>query len=215
MLDNLYYLFECIALVTALVQYTRIKTSVYKFFVPYLLFIVAYETASLYDLFIIHRSNAWITNIEITIEFLFYSFFITSFLTPQLKKRLRFVVLLVLAFTIADILWIGNFWTLSTPAIILQYIVMIIVICCFFYELLYNSHEMLNILRLSDFWVNTGLLFFCLAEFLFFVSFAYMSYKHNYHYYVLFLYISNLANILLYSCLAIAFLCFRPTKKLL
>lgn len=214
MLEKSFFLFESIALITLIAQYSKLKHTRYKYFLPYLIFILFYETASLFKVFIIHKSNGWIINFVITIEFLFYSNFITEYFNPRLKKFLRLAVTIILVFSIIDVFLITGFWMLCTSAILLQYTLMIIIICCFFYQLMYNAHQTLSILRLPDFWVNTGMLFFCLSEFLFFASYAYMYYKQNYHYLLLSSVISNLANALLYSCLTIAFLCFSPMKKL-
>ena len=92
---------------------------------------------------------------------------------------------------------------------------LIILICIFFYQLMHRTGEHLSLIQLPHFWVNTGLLFFCLAEFLFFAAFTYMITKKTYSYSLLWDVISNMANIILYSCLSISFLCFSKTKKLL
>ncbi|WP_345213526.1 hypothetical protein [Mucilaginibacter gynuensis] len=210
----LYLAFETIALLILIIQYKKLEKSVYIYFLPYLLFIVIYECASVFNLFNIHGSNAYITNIVITVEFAFYSFFLISLISRKLKRLLTALVIVCLLFTLVDVFFLQGFWNLCTIAILVQYVMLIVLVCCFFYQLMNSSGQSMSLLSLPHFWVNTGLLFFCLAEFLFFAAFAYMASRNNYHYYLLSLVIANMANLILYSCLSISFLCFSKTKKL-
>ncbi|OOQ61385.1 hypothetical protein [Mucilaginibacter pedocola] len=75
----------------------------------------------------------------------------------------------------------------------------------YYHELLRYSHERLSIIQLPGFWLNTGLLFFCLLNFLVYSSFAYGAYNNDYSYFIMFASISNIAIAILYSCLAICF----------
>jgi len=70
-----------------------------------------------------------------------------------------------------------GFWKLDSITILLEYAIIIFINFLYFYELMNYSGEALNIVKSPGFWLNTGLLFFCLFEFLFFSSFAYMAYK--------------------------------------
>jgi len=215
MLKYIYFVFEILALTTLLSQYKKIEKTQYVYFLPFLVFILSYETGSLYDIFIINGSNAWAVNIVITIEFLFYSSFLIALLDKKSRARLTILTASVFLFTVIDVLVIQGFWNLCTIAILLQYLVLIILICIFFYQLMHRTGEHLSLIQLPHFWVNTGLLFFCLAEFLFFAAFTYMITKKTYSYSLLWDVISNMANIILYSCLSISFLCFNRTKKVL
>jgi hypothetical protein len=215
MLRYLYYAFETMAFVTLLFQYKKMQRTNYAYFLPYLIFIFIYETGSLFDIFNINHSNAWITNIVATVEFLFFSFFLINLLDKRLHTRLTVIVASVFLFTVVDVVFIQGFWNLCTIAILLQYVVLIILVCFFFYQLMHKTGEHFSLISLPDFWVNTGLLFFCLAEFLFFAAFTYMMAKKNYNYSLLWFVISNIANLILYSCLSISFLCFSKTRKLL
>lgn len=214
MLSNLYLYFELAGLITIVIKYNKLKHTHYRYFLPFLLLILAYEIASLSDIFIIHKTNGWIVNLIYIVQSLFYIYFITWHFPSRLKKSLRLMMCFVAAFTLVYIFTIGDFWHLAPYSILLQFALLIVTCCYFFYRLMYDANQTLFILKLPDFWVNTGLLFFCLAEFLFYSSYTYMAYKKNYHYLILFLIISNIANAILYSCLSISFLCFKPMKKL-
>ncbi|RVU01426.1 hypothetical protein EOD41_05540 [Mucilaginibacter limnophilus] len=214
MLEYLYFIIELLALLTLAVQYKKLEKTQYIYFLPYLLLIVCYEAGSIYNLFNVNGSNEWITNVIITIEFLFYSCFLVNVLNQKLRRRLFTIVAVTFLFTVIDVAFIQGFWKLATIAILLQYIVLITLVCMFFYQLMNQAGEQLTLIRLPNFWVNTGLLFFCLAEFLFFAAFTYMTASKNYHYYLLWYIISNVANLILYSCLSISFLCFSKSRKL-
>jgi hypothetical protein len=210
----IYFWFECIALIFCAIFVNKAKHSRYIYFLPYLIFITIYEYGSLYDLFLIDKHNLWITNYVITIEFLFYSFFLISALKNRLlARRFTIAVIACLIFTFIDIFLIEGFAKLCSIAILIQFILLITLVCVSLYQLMQQPGSNISIISIPDFWVNTGLIFFCLAEFLFFTSFAYMAYKKTYDYYFLFSIISNVANVILYSCITISFLCISQTRN--
>jgi len=212
MLDYLYFFFEIIAFAVAVFQLPKLKHSSYVYFIPYLLFILIYEFGSIYNWFFIHKSNLWISNLTLVIFFLFYSSFLCALIhTPYFKRWIKRIVSLSIFLSLVNLAFIQGFWNLNSITILLQFAVLIALTCLYFYELM-NSTQKLSISKLPGFWVNTGLLFFCLAEFLFYSAFAYMAYKNNYNYYLLFEVISNIANVILYTCLTISFLCFNNSN---
>jgi hypothetical protein len=186
----------------------------YRYFVPYMLYIVLYEVASIYNVFSINHRNLWISNISMTISFLFYSIFLLNLLkTPVFQKRIKWAIGLTLLCSAGNMAFFQGFWDLDTVTILLQYVVIIILSCLYFYELMNYSTAQFSIIRMPGFWLNTGLLFFCLINFLFFSSFAYMAYKKNYEYLLLFTGIANISIAILYSSLTVSFLCFRKTTS--
>jgi hypothetical protein len=213
MLLSAYLLFELLAFITSVVKYRALKHTRYIYFIPYLFFILIYEYGSIENWFIIKRSNLWISNITLFIFFLFYSIFICDIIkTEKFKKWIWRLIVLSIFCSAANMAFIQGFWGLDTITILLQFAVLIVITCLYFYELMNYTDKELRILRLPGFWLNTGLLFFCLGQFLFYSSFAYMAYRKNYEYYVLHLVLANISNAILYSFLTISFLCIR-TKK--
>lgn len=210
-----YLIFETIALICAFVQFKAIKNTIYKYFPVYLLLIVLYELGTTKNLFLINGSNLWITNITMTMSFVFYVYVLLKLLkSPQYIKRIKIVTWLILAFTVLNAALLQGFWKLDTISVLLQFALIIVTVCLFFYELINSFDFSDSIITLPAFWLNTGLLFFCLSEFLFFTSFAYMAYSKNYDYYILFKVIVNIANAILYSCYSITFICLGKTRKL-
>lgn len=214
MLVYLYLVFESGALLTALFQYSKMKRTSYRYFVPYLLFIVIYEMGTIYNWFSVRHSNHWVSNITMIISFIFYSIFLLQLLqTDSIRKWIKRVIILSIFCSLINMIFIQGFWKLDTITILLQFGIIIYITCIYFYELMNYSTQTLLVVRLPGFWLNTGLLFFCLAQFLFFSAFAYMAYKNNYEYHLLFSVISNVSNAILYSCLIVCFICFNKISN--
>ena len=184
-----------------------------RLFIPFLLIIILYEYGTLQGSFTVNGSNHWAANMVTLFEFVFYSFMIRSFLTNKINKRyLLSAALVIVALSILNIAFIQGFWKLHSYTLSLGSIVIISFVCVYFYELLHYDLEKLSISKYPIFWIATGILFFYLGEFLFFAFFSYMAYRDDYSYFKLFKIISNASNVILYSCLSIAFVCNRWIK---
>jgi hypothetical protein len=210
MLLSAYLFFEFLAFIISVIKYRALKNTPYVYFIPYLFLVLIYEYGTLKNWFVINHSNLWISNITLIIFFLFYGIFIRNIIkTERFKEWIKGLIFLSILCSAANMFFIQGFWNLNTITILFQFAVLIAITCLYFYELMNYMGKELRILRLPGFWLNTGLLFFCLGQFLFYSSFAYMAYKKNYDYYVLHLVLSNIANAILYSFLTISFLCIR------
>lgn len=209
-----FVILEALAMLVCLFCYRKFTDNRYKLFLPYLALIVVYELASENGVFMINKSNLWIVNIEITFEFLFYSSFIIRAYRDKKERRIfSTLVALCVLFTVIDVVLIQGVMKLGHHAIVVQYSLLIIMVCRFFYNAMQEFDRGTSLARDPDFWVNTGLLFFFLVEFLFFASFK-LAYTHNKAYSNLFGLVSSVANVILYSCLIVSFLCFRRRKKI-
>ena len=210
MLEYSYFVFELIALSTAMFVYRSIKNNRFIYFIPYLTFVVIYEYGSIKNWFLINKNNLWITNITLFVFFLFYSIFILNLIkTPKYIHRIKAAIFLSGGFAIINAALIQGFWNLNSLTITLQFLILILIVCIYFYELMNLSVAKLNIAKLPSFWLCSGLLFFCLIEFLFYSAYAYMSFTDDFKYFTLFEIISNPANFILYSCLTVSFLCIK------
>lgn len=209
---SIYFWIEITTLLVCVYCYQRFNITRYKFFIPYLLAIVLYEFGTLHKWFAIKGHNLWISNFEILVEYIFYSCFIISIYRRSIDRRIfGWLTLATSVFTLLDIFFIQGFFMLCSIAIVLQYTILIVMVCRFFYIKMQDMDVSKSLTTDPDFWVNTGLLFFFLAEFLFFVSFN-KAYIKPEVFRSLFNIITAVANFILYSCLIIAFLCFRPIK---
>jgi hypothetical protein len=208
------YVTEVTALITCFIFYRKFNSRRYQLFLPYLFVIVLYELGGLYRMFSIHGTNAWIMNFEVLFEYLFYSYFTISYYKQQRqKKTLTAITLFCFVFSLVDIFFIQGVMNLGTIAMLVQYIILITLACRYFYLKMQEFDVNESLIRNPDFWVNTGMLFFFLAEFLFFSSYTNLAYKRLHSYQMLFDVISIVAIIILYSCLTISFLCFRQMNN--
>lgn len=179
-----------------------------------MVFIVVCEFLILHDWLYINNSNLYIINISRVIEFLFYSIFLKGVLNNiRFRKVAISLTAVTLICTFINMAFIQGFLNLNSITIIMQFAVVIVIVCLYFYELMKTIETERSIITLPAFWLNTGALFFFLFNFLCFTSFAYMAYKGNYRYLLLFNVISNMANVILYSCLSICFLCFNKSTR--
>ena len=206
---NIYFVFECIALLIVIIQYKKLKHTIYRHFLPYLIFIVVYEFLNLWDWLYINHSNLYLSNIEINISFIYYGYILKQLIRSSTYKKISTRLIIVALFCqVVNTAFIQGFWKFNSITVLFEYAIIIFVTCLYFYELI-NSISEGAFIAYPSFWLNTGLLFFCLFDFLYFSSFAYMAYKNNYHYYLLASAIVNTANVILYSCLSVCFLCFN------
>ena len=213
-MKSIFYLglYGC-ALLTCLFCFNRFKQLRYKLFLPFLSFIVLYQIGEMQKLFGIHKSNLWSVNIEVTIEFIFYSFFIiSSSREPKEKRGFKIAAWAIFVFTLIDVFFIQGVERLCSIAIVMQYALLIIMVCRFFYGQMKVFDGETSLLKQPDFWVNTGLLFFSLSEFLFFAAFN-LAYVVPGIFSTLFDIISAVANIILYSCLIVSFIWSRQQRK--
>lgn len=216
LVTDIYFVFECVALIVLVIQYKKLKHTIYRYFLPYLIFIVIYEFLDIGDWLYINHSNLYTANITLIVYFLFYTLFLRKLLIDeQYKKVTGILILVTLASSLINMAFFQGFWKLDTVTILLQFSVIIMLVCLYFYQLINSIDIEQPILNLPAFWLNTGLLFFYLSDFLFYSSFAYMAYRNNYHYFIFTTTIINIANVILYSCLSVCFLCFnRNTNSL-
>ena len=206
-LNHIYLFFEGLAFLVAAIQLPKLKNSPYKYFVPYLFLIIVYEYGSTRAWFGINGSNLYIANITMFIFFLFYALFLLKLVkTPGLKKIITAAIIFTAVFFVLNNAFYQGFWKLNTVRIMLQYFVLIVITCLYFYELMNHAYLQLSIISLPGFWLNTGLLFFCLFFFLFYASFTFLAYQKLQEYSLLFRIVANLANAILYSCLTVSFL---------
>ncbi|MDB5129708.1 MAG: hypothetical protein JWQ85_3940 [Mucilaginibacter sp.] len=210
MLLSAYLFFEFLAFIISVIKYRALKNTPYVYFIPYLFLVLIYEYGTLKNWFVINHSNLWISNITLIIFFLFYSVFIRSIIkTEKFKEWIKRLIFLSILCSAANMVFVQGLWNLNTITILFQFAVLIIVTCLYFYELMNFMGKEPQVLKIPGFWLNTGVLFFCLGQFLFYSSFAYMAYKKNYEYALLHMVLSNIANAILYSFLTISFLCIR------
>lgn len=211
---SLHNLFEAASFLVCLFSWQRIKFSVFRFFIPFLLITVLAELLGKYYKVILHRPNVWIYNIFTPLEFLFYGFiFYSVFKRPSFKKIALYFIPLYLLCVIINEAYIQGFDKFHSNTMVIGSVCMIFLSCIYFYELI-QSEEKADVLKDSMFWVSTGILFFYAGDFCYDIFFDFIvSHKLDLTR-KLFQAINNNLNLFLYSCFSVGFLCQTKTTPI-
>jgi hypothetical protein len=205
----LYIWFEISALLTSIVCYKSLSHVTLKYFIPFLFVIVLYELYDYWNFFTINKSNHWSLNIITTLEFSFYAFYIRSqFVNLMAKKIALFAIIATLCLIVINIAFIQGVWKLHSYTLLLAFLVLIFLSCLFFSDLI-SVISKKSVTTNPHFWIVTGILFFCLGQFVFFCFFEYVTYTKDYVFAKLFRLISLVSNLILYSLMIIGFICQR------
>ena len=152
-----------------------------------------------------NRSNHWIYNIGFIIRYPFLFLYFGSFLpgkrTGQILVIASIILMLLNYFLFEGILALNSYTVLLTFSITLF-------LCFWFYRYIFLKKEIVNLLKATEFWIASGLLFYHAATLpLFFVLTKLNSESKllSSAYY----YLNDPLNIIMYTLLTIAFLC-RP-----
>ncbi|MDR6941925.1 hypothetical protein J2W55_001767 [Mucilaginibacter pocheonensis] len=214
MLNSLYFFFELFAFICCLYAYKKLDRN-FKIFLPFLAFIVIFEFANMYDWLMWRHTNAWCYNFEGIIELTIYGWFMASLdKRRSYRKKVYMAIVAGIAITLIDIFLIQGFWTLATISIVVQNTILATLVCIYYYNLVNNSDEYLDLLSYPPFYTTIGLLFYTLTNFFYYAFFSYMLYVKNYHFYMVAKVICDIGCVFIYSLLAVSFLCFSRTKKL-
>lgn len=214
MLYNLYFFSLIITFVVCLYAYKQLDGN-FKWFLPYIAFVIIVEIASMRGLLVINHTNAWCNNNVQLMEFVLFTYFITSFGESKLyRKRVYLFASFIVLISIIDMLFIQGIWRQNTIALILQELFLLTLICIYYYNLLAEADERITLLKHPPFLAATGIFFYFLCNSAFYSCYSYMAYKNNYHFLILAKTIPGISNLFLNSLLTTAFLCFSKTKKL-
>lgn len=199
--------FEIIALIVALCCWHRLKHTYFFLFIPYLAFVVIVELTGKYLNQILKQHNAWLYNLTVPIEFLFYSFiFLTAFKWKISRLFTLGIMVLFLIFTIVTLI-INGFDSFNSLALLAGNFVAIIISCFYFFEL-QSSSERISLVRTPLFWIASGLLLFNLGEFVY--STFHMILDRNWDRGAkIFRLINNQLLLVFYACIIIALLWVR------
>ncbi len=206
MLDDIYFYFELFSFFVCIYTYKKLDSN-FKVFLPFLAFIVIYEFASIKYWTLWHHTNAWCSNLESILETIVYARFISSLdKRKSYRKKVHIALFIIVLFSFIDMAFIQGFFMLNTIAMVLQNSMLTVLVCLYYSNLINNVNENLDIVRYPPFWATAGILFYALAFIFFHVAFSYMAYKQNYHFFILAQVIPDIACLILYSLLSVAFI---------
>ena len=120
LLIDIYFVFECTALIVVIIQYKKLKHTAYKYFLPYLIFIVVFEFLNLWDWLYINHSNLYLVNITDIIQFVFMGFFLRNFLIKRLFKKISLSLILITLFcSLMNMAFLQGFWKMDSASALL------------------------------------------------------------------------------------------------
>ena len=216
MLFNLYFLFELFAFLSCAYAYKKLDNN-FKIFLPFLAFVVVYEFINMCFLCLVlwHHSNAWCNNIEGIIELVVYGYFMASLdKRKPYRRRVYIAVAIGIILSLIDIIFIHDFWTFASIAIMIQNIILATLVCIYYYNLINNLGEYPDLITFPPFLAATGLLLYSLSGFLYNTTFDYFAYQKNYPFLKTMLIVQEISIAFIYTFLGISFLCFLRTKRL-
>lgn len=161
-----------------------------------------------------YRSNHFIFNIYIGIEYLFYFFlFYRAFNNKKMKYLIVIFAMAFVVFYVANIFFGKGLFIFNTATYTLGSILTIIS-CLLYFVFLFLSNETINYFRMPMFWIATGLLFYYVGDSVYMSLLDYIV-KNNIdnggHVYAI---ITVILNLLLYVLFTFGFLSNRPWKRM-
>ena len=204
--------FETAAFLTSVIFWTKIKSSKFRWFLPFLFLMLVVELIGWYlRKGLGFETNGYLYNFSVPIEYLFYSWlFLKTYQTASLQKIAQlfiygFTVFCAIIFLVRGIYWFNSI------ILLIGNIAAILFSCLYFYELL-KVEERINLVREPMFWIATGVLLFNLGEFLYSAFYKLLRQQGWDNGTKLFKAINNNLILVLYLCIIIGLLCVKTYK---
>lgn len=206
--------FESLTLIISIFSYNKIKDKPYKWFIPFLVFMVIIELMGWYMKNVAVVSNSWLYNISIPVEYIFYSFlFYKSYQSRLFKKIAGILFYAIPVGSLFNIVFIQGFFAFNTNILLVGCCVMIFLCCLFFADLFKRENEFV-LLREPMFWITTGLLFFNLGELSYNLFFDYLLVHKQDPKAILFTSINSILVYVLYTFISIALICVKSYRRI-
>jgi len=208
----IYIYFEIAAFITSGICLMSTKSHKFRWFFPFLLFMVLVELTGRYLRRELNmETNGYLFNFSVPIEYLFYSWlFLKTYQTAWLRKIAEFFIYAFILFCVVIFLLKGIYW-FNSIILLTGSIAAILFSCLYFYELLIVE-ERINLVKEPMFWIATGVLLFNLGEFLYSAFYKLLRQQGWDNGTKLFKAINNNLILVLYLCITIGLLCVKTYK---
>ena len=202
--------FEFLALFFSIFFWKNIRHTPLKWFVPYLLCITIIDLIGRYYNKEIHRSNAWLYNISIPIEYLFFvSIFLSIYKNKAYQNLAKGFLILFSIYVFVKLLFTG-ITVFNTDTLLIGSFFMIFFSSLYLIEL-YNRPGIIVLHKEPPFWIAMGVLIFNAGEFSydllskFLLTKLFLNNKLDKEA-TIFSSINKYLNLLLYCCISISFI---------
>lgn len=209
---SIHIYFEIAALLASIIFWYKLKHSGLYWLLPFLVFIVGIELTGRYIRTELKQHNAWLYNLSVPIEYLFYAFLFYLNYQKKVFQKVSFAFMIGFSiFTVINILFIQGITNFNTNILKIGSFCMIILSCLYFIELL-SKEDQFNLFREPMFWIATGVFLFNTGEFFYTLFSDYLIRSHLDKTRKIFSSINNKLIWVLYSCIAISILCIKQRK---
>jgi hypothetical protein len=199
--------FELAAFIAGLFCWRSLVKTRLQWLIPFLGIIVLVELTGRYFPYVLKQPNAWLYNLSVPFEYLFYTFI---FLLHYNKKINQFIakgfLLLFSLYVVISLMFITGMYTFNVIFLNIGSLAMIILSILYLLEL-YFSDEILAIWVHPMFWITIGIFLFNAGEFSYNLLSKYFFDNDFDATLKIFRSINNRLILVLYSCFIIAFLC--------
>jgi hypothetical protein len=204
--------FEIVALLASIIFWNKLRQTRLYWLLPFMIFIVGIELTGRYIRTELHKPNAWLYNLSVPFEYLFYAFLFYLHYQKKIFKQVAVIFLIGFSiFVVSNILFIQGIERFNTNILKGGSFCMIILSCLFFVELL-SKEEQTNVFTEPMFWIATGVFLFNTGEFFYTLFLDYLTKNHLDKTRKIFSSINNKLIWVLYTCIAISIICIKQRK---
>ena len=192
------------------------KTGIWRLFISLMFFVLCTETIGWYmRVKAQFLGNALPFNILMILSNLFFIwFFSKAALLLPIQQLLKSLAVVFVAFVLINLFFFQGPWQYNSFSESAADVILVI-ICCYFLFTIVKSNEHFNLVSFDYFWLATGLLFYCLGSALLY-QFSYLLRDYYEQTKIdIGTYVNYTLNLILHTCLIIAFICRRKTTRLL
>ena len=204
--------FEFAALLASVLFWRSLKHSRLRWFLPFLAFIVIAELCGRYLYKELRQPNAWLYNLVVPVEYLFYS---TIFILYYTKKRNQVIAKLFLliftAYAAISLVFLNGIYIFNDNFLLVGSFFMIFLCILFLFEQ-YNNQEGKTIWYFPMFWISIGILLFNAGEFSYNLLSRFLIGEDMDPSLKFFRSINNKLILVLYTCFIIAFICQKTSE---
>lgn len=204
---------ELVSLFICILCIRKMKnTSVISFF-PFLLLINIYEIGTMKGWFTVNNSNHFAANIFMMIHFLFYLSFISNILSSKKTKAILIgTIILLCSFFIINFTFYQGKYVFNSYTYLFGSLI-IISWCCQLFILYMKNIDKVQVFKSCFFWIYLGLFFYYSIRFFFMSYFTLITTSYNETISSLFKSLTTISIFVLYSCISIGLICFKPPVK--
>jgi hypothetical protein len=204
--------FQILAFITSVICWPKIRSSRFRWFLPFLILMVIVELTSRYLTHEIKmKTNGMIYNFSIPLEYLFYLWlFLKVYRIPRLKL---FCLVYIYCYAIfcGIVLLFGGVKSFNSIILSISNVSGILFSCIYFYEQIISDLRT-NLLKEPMFWISCGVLLFNLGEFIYSLFYKLLREYGWDQGTKLFKLINNQLVLILYSCIIIGLICVKNCK---